>query len=252
MHSEGKPTPGGRWKRIAWAAAALPAVALSGCNFGAAPGSDVQGTDIANLYHLLFWVSIPIAVLVYGLILWSVIRYRKRDDREPPQIRENLPIEVAYTLIPVLIVGFLFWQTYRTEVKVDHVSGDPVVVDVTAFQWQWTFHYPQGNVTIYGTANEYPTMVVPAGETVQVDLRSEDVVHSFYVPDFLFKRQAIPGVLNRFDLTIPKPGKWRGQCADFCGLDHASMVFYVQAVPPAQYQQWLAQQAAAQGTVASQ
>lgn len=231
----------------------LPVLSLSACNFGAPSGSDVQGRDIAGLYHTLFWVSIPIAVLVYGLILWSIVRYRKRDDRIPAQMRENLPIEVAYTLIPILIVGFLFWQTYRTEVKVDRVTAHPaVVVDVTAFQWQWTFHYGEGNVTIYGTANHYPTLVVPAGETVQINLRSPDVVHSFYVPDFLFKRDAIPGVLNRFDLTIPSPGRWRGQCAAFCGLDHADMIFYVQAMPPAQYQQWLSQQTAAQGTGVAQ
>ena len=89
-----------------------------------------------------------------------------------------------------------------------------------------------------------PTLMLPVGQVVQINLATEDVIHSFFVPDFLFKRDAVPGIHNRFDWTIPRTGTFRGECAEFCGLDHDAMSFYVKAVPPAEFQQWLASQGA--------
>jgi len=129
--------------------------------------------------------------------------------------------------------------TFRTEVPIDRVSSDPsVTIDVTAFQWQWRFSYPQYGIQVVGTPDQPPTMVVPVGQTVQIDLRAQDVIHAFFVPAFLFKRDAIPGKLNRFDFKVIAPGTYNGECAEFCGLDHADMVFYVKAVTPAQFQAW--------------
>ncbi len=223
----------------------LLALALSACTFGEQSGATAQGQDMAHLYQLLFWTAIPVAGIVYLLIFWSIIRYRARgEDRGfPKQTRYHVPLEVTYTVIPVLIVIGLFIATYRTEAKVDAVVPHPaVVVNVSAYQWQWSFDYPSRGYTIFGTPRHFPTMVVPAGETVQINLVSQDVVHGFYVPAFLFQRLAIPGVTNRFDFRVDRPGVWRGQCTYFCGIDHAQMIFYVRALPPAQFQQWLAAQ----------
>lgn len=243
--------PSGQRSRARLIARLAPLLAvpllLTACNFGASGGTDVQGQDIAKLYQLMFWTSIPVFVIVEGLIVWSAIKYRKKSDRPVKQFQYHLPVEVLYTVIPVLLVGFLFWESFQTETKVDTVATDPpMIVNVTAFQWQWAFQYPAEHVSIYGTISHYPTLVLPTGRTIEIVLRSADVIHSFWVPDFLFKRQAIPGVTNRFDIKIPKPGVFRGQCAQFCGLDHALMIFYVKAVPPAQFTQTLNREAQAQ------
>jgi len=224
-------------------------LALTACGFGAPPGATTQGQAIAGLYHVLWYFAIPVGVIVYGLILWSVVRYRRRpgDDGLPKQTRYAAKLEVTYTVIPILMVVAIFGFTYHAEQKVDRVVSDPaVVVDVDAFQWQWRFTYPAQGITIVGTPGHVPTLVLPSGETTQIVLRSEDVDHAFFVSDFLFQRQAIPGVVNRFDLTIPEPGEWPGACTLYCGLDHTLMDFAVKALPPSAFQVWASQTRRAQ------
>jgi cytochrome c oxidase subunit II len=225
--------------------AALPLLAFTACRFGAPPGSNTQGQHISNLYQLLFYAAIPIAVIVYGLILFSIVRWRRRrgdPDRMPPQFRYHIPLELSYVAIPLLLVAGLFVAIYNTEKHIDAVSANPDLrVDVTAFQWQWRFAYPQYGIDIVGTPARNPTLVVPADSTVQIRLFSADVAHAFYVPDFLFKRDAIPGHPNVFDFTDIHPGTYRGECAEFCGLDHAYMNFTLRALPPAQFQTWVQQ-----------
>jgi cytochrome c oxidase subunit 2 len=221
---------------------ATPAAALllfTACRFGAPAGATVQGKSIANLYHLMFYIAIGVGGLVYGLIGWCILRYRRKSDQLPPQTRYHVPLEITYTIVPILIVIGIFVATYRTEVPIDRVTGDPpVTIDVTAFQWQWRFSYPQYGIQVVGTPSRPPTMVVPVGQTVQINLRAQDVIHAFFVPDFLFKRDAIPGKLNQFDFEVDTPGTYDGECAEFCGLDHADMVFYVMAVSPSQFRAW--------------
>jgi cytochrome c oxidase subunit 2 len=187
-----------------------------------------------------------VGALVYVLIIYAAVAYRKRKrdgDELPRQTRYHVPLEVTYTLIPLFIVIWLFVYTFRTEERVDHVAKNPaVVVNVTGFQWQWRFDYAQSGVSVVGTPDRPPTMVLPVGQIVEIDLVAQDVIHSFFVPDFLFKRDAIPGMRNRFDITIPKAGVFRGECAEYCGLNHGDMTFYVRAVPPQEFQAWLASQ----------
>jgi cytochrome c oxidase subunit II len=231
----------------------LPLLLMTGCRFGAPPGDTEQGQKIGNLYHLMFYIAIGVAAVVYLLILWCVVRYRRRSDDLPPQFRYHIPLEITYTVIPVLIVVGIFVATFRTENRIDAVAAHPsLVVNVTAFQWQWRFQYPAQHVQIVGTPQRPPTMVVPVGKTVRVNLRATDVNHAFFVPAFLFKRDAIPGVVNHFDLDPTRAGTFVGECAEFCGLNHAEMYFYVKAVPPSQFSSALRsatkQQASGQGT----
>jgi cytochrome c oxidase subunit 2 len=226
--------------------AATTVLLLTACNFGMSPGQTVQGQDINGLYRLLFWFAIPIAALVYGGMLWSIARYRRRrgdDGSLPKQVRFNLPIEIAYTAIPVVIVIILFGFTLSTMDKVDARSSSPAVtINVTGFRWQWRFAFPGAGFTVVGTRaspSEGPTILVPVGQTIRINLGAADVIHSFFVPDFNFKRDAIPGVTNHFDLTISQPGVYRGECAEFCGLNHADMTFFLKAVPPAEYAAWI-------------
>jgi len=140
-----------------------------------------------------------------------------------------------------VIVLFLFVATLQAQHKVlDPVAQPGVKVTVTAFQWSWRFAYEGTGVEVIGTPERVPELVVPVGQTVRVKLETADVVHSFYVPQTLFKRQAIPGITSEFDLTFEKVGLYHGACVQFCGLQHTDMVFRVRVLSQGEYQSWLA------------
>jgi cytochrome c oxidase subunit 2 len=237
-------------------------LALGGCNFyptyGASRGATQQGSDTFKLYSGMMTTGIIVGGLVAVLILWTIFRYRRRSDEMPRQFHENVPIEILYTVVPVLIVAVLFFFTVITENKVDALqpvdakvtsTGKPVVnIRVTAFQWGWRFDYPGLDVgvageTTNGPNNHGPQMVVPVGQTVQITLVSDDVIHGFYVRDFNFSRYALPGVVNLFDLDVLHAGYYPGQCTQICGLYHSEMLFSVKAVSPAAFSQWAATEA---------
>jgi cytochrome c oxidase subunit 2 len=241
---------------------------LGGCNFypsyGASRGATQQGQDTFKLYSGMMTTGIIVGGAVFLLILWTIVRYRKRSDEMPQQFHENVPIEIIYTVVPILIVAFLFAFTVITENKVDAIvpvnatstaSGTPVVdIRVTAFQWGWRFDYTGLNVgvageTTNGPNNHGPQMVVPVGQTVQITLVSDDVIHGFYVRDFNFSRYALPGVVNYFDLDVLHAGTYNGQCTQICGLYHSEMLFSVRAVSPVAFTQWAASQVAAGHTL---
>ena len=277
MHAPtARPAPAGRRRRIllALGAAALPVI-LGGCQvptFLGFRGSSAQGQDEFKLYAGTVIAAIVVGVLVGGLILWAVIRYRRRSaDDMPRQFQYHIPLEITYTILPVIIVLVLFGFTVVTENNVDAVVNHPAAtVNVYGFQWGWEFDYPSNHVVIQaGTTTDpdpvgpegvsgpacHPTqwclgpgLVLPAGQTVRINLRSRDVVHGFYVPEFNFSRYAQPGVLNEFDFTVNKPGVYRAQCAQFCGLYHSLMLFHVVAMAPAQFQAWLSAEQASGST----
>jgi cytochrome c oxidase subunit II len=225
--------PAARW----FALAALVVVAA-----GCAPQSVTEeGQAVYGLYNLFLYIAAVVFVLVSGLVIWSVVRYRRRDDELPKQTHGNNRLELTWTLIPTVIVLVLFVFTMQAQDKVLDQSGDADVdITVTAFQWSWRFTYEGTGAEVLGAPDRIPEMVVPVGQTIRVKLISADVVHSFYVPQTLFKRQAIPGTENEFDLTFEKEGLYHGQCTQFCGLQHPDMVFRVRVVTQGEYQSWLA------------
>jgi cytochrome c oxidase subunit II len=229
-------------------AAALVLLALSGCDstFGQKSGATKQSRGIADLWRGSMIVAIIVGAIVVSLIIWCVLRYRHRPrDGVPSQRQYNVPLEITYTAIPIIIVLVLFAFSWTVQNDVDALSSDPAVtVEVRGFQWQWQFHYPREHITVTGLPDRTPVMVLPARETIRFVLTSRDVIHSFYVPDFLFKRDVIPGVRNTFDITVQKPGMYRGYCAEFCGLDHARMTFAVRALSKADYRDWVARRQA--------
>ena len=223
-----------------WAVLLAAALTLAGC---APRAATEQGRTIGDLWVLFLVAAAAVGAIVYGLILWSVVRYRRRSQELPPQFRQHLPLEALYTLIPVVLVVILFVFTFRAEQRVGRLSDRPAAtVRVEAFDWSWRFSYPDAGVSVMGTPDAPPELVLPAGEAIRLILTSSDVIHAFYVPDFLFKRDAIPGLTNEFDLRIREPGTYQGLCAEFCGLDHARMRFTVRAVPRAEFDRWLAEQ----------
>jgi cytochrome c oxidase subunit 2 len=201
-----------------------------------------QGQAIADLWVVFGVASAAVGLVVWGLVTWSVLRYRARGSRElPVQTHGHLGLEIAWTALPIAIVAGLFVLTYRTIGAVESAPSPPAVaVRVTAFTWQWSFAYEGTNVTVVGQRDRPPELVVPAGEPVRVTLVSADVDHAFYVPAFLFKRDAIPGHPTTFDFTVVAPGVYPGQCAEFCGLQHDTMAFTVRAVDRATFDAWLA------------
>jgi cytochrome c oxidase subunit 2 len=220
----------------------------AGCGRGGAPApASAQGQDVLDLWRILLAAGVALGALVTGLILWSVVRYRRPKGALPGQLprqtRANVPLEVFYTVIPLVIVALLFGLTMWTQHRVDS-EGDAadLSVEVTGFQWGWRFRYPAQGVTVLGDANQPPTLVVPVGANVRLRLLAADVIHSFFVPAFLVKRDMIPGVDNSLDIRPIEEGRYPGVCAEFCGLDHWRMTFNVEVVSPAAFQAFIAEQ----------
>ncbi len=198
-------------------------------------------TKQAQITHNLWqgsWVALwAVGALVWGLIIWSVIAYRKRSDELPKQTRYNIPIELMYTIVPVMIVAVMLVFTVRDESAITKLSANPdVTVNVIGFRWSWTFNYVDENVYDVGSPTQLPTLYLPEGETVRFKLDSPDVIHSFWVPAFLMKMDVIPGRTNQFEVTPTKQGEFAGKCAELCGVDHSRMLFNVKVVSPQDYQ----------------
>jgi len=226
-------------------AAAAAGLALTGCqipSFGAYRGDTTQGQDAFKLWQGFFIAGAAVFLLVFFLIIWAVIRYRRRANTIPAQTQYHTLFEIVYTVVPVIFVLILFGFTFVTENEVDAVTTKQVTVNVTAFQWGWEFQYPNYDVKVLGVETQNPAMVIPANQQVRIYLRSADVVHGFYVPQFNFSRYAQPGVTNQFNLDVIHPGTYRGQCTQFCGLYHSLMFFQVKAVTPDQFHAWIEHQ----------
>lgn len=229
------------------ALAGAAAVFAEGCL--ATPVTD-RAQGVASLYAGFVALAAVVALVVYGVTTFAIVRYRRRspDQPLPVQRQGDLRLEAIWTAIPVLMVLGLFAATLVVLGRVDARStGSVTEVDVNAYRWGWTFAYAGTPVTVTGTGDPGPEVVLPVGEPVRVVLTSADVIHAFYVPQFLFKRDAIPGRTSEFDFTIQDPGTYRGQCAEFCGLLHSKMLFTVKAVSRAEFDAWLAAARASAG-----
>ena len=239
---------------------ALTAVLVSGCSssevlrFGWPEGVTPQATRMRELWTWSVIAALAVGVLVWGLIFWTTALHRKKasDTELPRQTQYNNPLEVIYTIIPFIIVAVLFYFTTVTQNFVTTNEANPdVKVDVTAFQWNWQFGYngeqtPSGDeVTTVGSSSEIPLLVLPTGKRIQFELTSRDVIHSFWVPEFLFKRDVFPSPDNNdtekdFQIAqIEREGAFVGRCAEMCGTYHAMMNFEVRAVSPGVFGQYL-------------
>jgi cytochrome c oxidase subunit 2 len=200
--------------------------------------------------------AMTVGVFVWGLIFWCIIAYRKRGDELPAQTRFNLPIEMIYTVAPFLIISVLFYYTAVVQTDVNRLPDDPdVVVNVDAFKWNWKFSYPEAlgadgqPVYTVGSSSYVPVLVVPINQRIRFVEHSEDVIHSFWVPDMLFKRDVFPGnVINQFETTILTEGAYVGRCAELCGTYHFSMNFEMRAVSEDEFARFLQAKQAGRST----
>ncbi|HEX7347633.1 MAG TPA: cytochrome c oxidase subunit II, partial [Candidatus Limnocylindrales bacterium] len=254
-------------------ALAVVVVVLSGTNpismgqgvvqsFFPPPAITDRGAAIRELYDLVFGLAAVIFFVVEGLIVWTVIRYRRRpgDDELPPQTHGNAVAEVVWTVVPTLIVAILFVASWSTLNAVEAVSAQPQLkVRAVAAQFLWSFEYMPDDYDPVTNKDAKPLLSIttpegpdggltlPVGRSVHLYLRSPDVIHAFYVPQFLFKRDVVPGRENSFEFKIDEKdvgNTFHGQCAELCGAGHNLMHFDVHAMDGAGFDAWLEQKIA--------
>lgn len=241
-----------KWSRSRVALAGVAgtaALVLAGCGstpetaLGLPESASDSAVHIADLWVGSWIAAFAIGILMWGLMFWAVIRYRRRhSDEVPRQTRYHLPLELLYTLVPILIVGVLFYFTVLTQNKVQAQDPNPdQEIEVIGQKWSWTFNYGSEkligeDVWDAGTIERVPTLVVPVNERIRFTLESPDVIHSFWIPAFHYKLDIIPGRTNSFDVTPTKEGTFVGRCAELCGTYHSAMIFNVKVVSADEYE----------------
>ena len=250
----------GRARAVAVTLAGAATLTLSGCTrqeeHGWLPSTRNTTNNtgrVIDLWNGSWIAALLVGVLVWGLIIWSMVAYRRRqgDTTIPAQVRYHLPLEVMYTAIPLMMVAVLFGYTYRDQTELISTSTTPdLSIGVIAKQWAWQFNYLnddaydtgiQVELNKPGVEQEVPTLYLPINERVQFDLYSEDVDHDFWIPAFLMKMDTIPGLENKFQVIPRKLGTYKGRCAELCGEYHSEMLFNVDVVTRAQYDAHIAQ-----------
>jgi cytochrome c oxidase subunit II len=237
---------------------------LTGCSgeaarLGIPEPMTAQGARVLALWQGSWAAAFAVGILVWGLIIWAVIFHRKRSEKLPPQVRYNLPIEALYTVLPLVIIAVLFYFTVKDQNYLKDTDADPdVVVDVLAYQWSWQFTYEgeenaEGeDVAVSGVPGPEgsPTLVLPNHSVVHFNLESPDVIHSFWIPAFVYKLDVIPGHPNEFQVEVDVPeelveageAQFEGRCAELCGVEHSMMLFTVEVMEQGDYEAWLDEQ----------
>jgi cytochrome c oxidase subunit 2 len=213
-------------------------------------GISPQGQDVHQLYVIILILAAPVFIAVEAALIWCIVRYRKRSDEPAPQTVGGSRSLGVFFVIPAVIVALLFPFGETTLLRIERTEPPQVQIRVEGFQWQWTFLYLQEGIFVAGKTLVRPAeMVVPVDEPVKITLTSRDVIHSFFVPDLLFKRDAIPGRTSTFEFTPTELGTFPAQCAEFCGLWHSKMTFDVKVVSSLDYQAWIKQQRKAAASI---
>ena len=221
---------------------------LTGCAKVSGLGYE-EGVTSVNDISLSLWQGAWIAGGVVGvftliLILWPAVFHRAKASKGefPKQTQYNVPVEIAYTIIPFIIVAVLFYYTAvkQTEI-VEKTSNYKHEILVDGFQWSWQFSYPEAGpkAVVTGTPAQPPTLYVPLGEKVRYTITSNDVVHGFWIPAFMIQMQNLPGVTNYLEFTANKLGTYPGRCNILCGRNHSQMLFSVKVVTPGEYKTYL-------------
>jgi cytochrome c oxidase subunit 2 len=210
-----------------------------------------QAVHIAELWKWAWVAALLTGAVVWGLIFYASWRFRRRSEDEiPVQTRYNLPLEVFYTIFPIIMVVVFFYWTVTVQGRIgignDRVDNPDHVVEVVGQQWSWTFNYVNEDavdspvVFTAGTGSHIPTLVLPVGQVTEFKLSSPDVIHSFWIPGFLIKMDVIPGQTgddrNSFQVTPTKTGTFMGKCTELCGVSHSRMLFNVMVVTQAEFE----------------
>lgn len=251
------------------------AALLTGCgsNMGLPDAATTEGEEVISLWQVYLTLAIIVSGIIWVLVTFTVIasvRRRRQHAAEaaataaeahadqptstdldpgnggqrgrahiPEQVQYRTKLELFFVALPIALVLVLLGLTFRVDALLTETSEQPdLVIEVTGFQWQWQFHYPELGITIAGDPEDPPVLYLPVGRTIRFELLAEDVIHSFWVPEFLEKRDMVPGVTNQIEVTVSEPGSWVGRCAEYCGLNHWKMWFDVEAVAGDQFDTW--------------
>jgi cytochrome c oxidase subunit 2 len=260
-------------------AGSLPAHAESGWGLlNMTQGVTQISRKIYDLHMEIFWICVIIAVIVFGAMIWSIVTYRKSKGAVADvTLVHNTKVELIWTTIPVVILVFMAVPAARTLVEIEDTSKTDISIKVTGFQWGWQYDYLDSGVAYFSrldrksdaarelmsgidptTVDHYllsvdKPLVVPVGMKVRLLITGADVIHSWWVPAFGVKKDAIPGFVNEawFKVDTDKPGLYRGQCAELCGRDHGFMPIVVDVRSKADFEAWLKDKAAEQKQAAA-
>ena len=236
---------------------ASPAWAATGLNPLLPNAVSENGHDLYNLYLLISPFAILVFILVEGLLLAIIIKFRRKRlpaNYKPPQWHSNLRLEVTWTLVPFLIlcvIGAASFVTLQRDFIEPAAASDNMTISVTGHRYGWDFKYPEG-FTVHSEGLTATPMVIPVDELVRLQLQSIDVIHGFWVPDLTGKTDLVPGYTNFTWIRVHQTGEWRGQCTELCGAGHYSMQLRVKALSQSDYDAWVAQHAAGGQTTSAQ
>ena len=238
---------------LVWSAGAHADYALN-----MTPGVTAISRDVYNLHMLIFWICVAIGAGVFGVMFWSIYHHRKSRGVVPAQFHESTLIEIVWTVVPMLILVAMAVPATKTLIRMADARDADLTIKVTGYQWRWHYQYLNENIGFFSTLSTPVAqihndadkgehyllevdqrMVVPVGKKIRVLTTAADVIHSWWVPTLALKKDAIPGFINESWTLIDKPGIYRGQCVELCGKDHGFMPFVVEALPEAEFKQWV-------------
>ena len=256
----------GSWLRqlllipVVYLAAAAPAFAD---DLNMPVGVTEISREVYDLHMTIFWICTIIGVVVFGAIIWSVLHHRKSFGVEPATFHESTRLELAWTIVPTLILIGMAFPATQVLVKMYDTGGEDMTVEVRGYQWKWEYKYldedlnktfsfmsnlatPAGEIRNQSVKGEHYLLEVdeplriPTNRKVRFLITANDVIHAWWVPDFGIKRDAVPGIINELWTIVEEPGVYRGQCTELCGKDHGFMPVVVQAMPEDEYDAWYA------------
>jgi cytochrome c oxidase subunit 2 len=237
-------------RRVRLPLAASAVLIASGCgSIGLPESATGQGDEVTWLWRIVVVTAALVTLLIWGLtttVVVAALRRRRSEGRDhiPDQHQYRTRLEIGYTVAPLFIVMAILGLTFVVTQRVTATERPDLTVGVIGFQWQWQFTYPDRNLRVNGDAGTLPQLWLPVGRRVRFQVSSPDVIHSFWVPEFLEKRDMIPGTTNTVDVTVKRSGQWVGRCAEYCGFDHWRMKFAVCAVDPPAFDAWVTEQSA--------
>ena len=254
LHRRTSGVPSRVGRRAGMVAVAVGVALLAGCsaetqhewaNLAMPDPATEQAQHIFELWRWSWVAALSTGAVVWGLIFWVVVRFRRKHvDEIPVQTRYNLPLEIFYTVAPIVMVIVFFYHTVNVQNAVLDDTDQDRTIEVVGQQWSWTFNHrldgDEGPVVYTsGSGGDVPTLVLPVGETIQFNLHSPDVIHSFGIPAFLRKMDVIPGRVNHYEVTPETEGTFVGKCFELCGTYHSRMLFNVEVVSPDDYESYL-------------
>ena len=239
----------------------LPAVVMADWTMNMSPGVTGTSNQIFSLHMTILWICVAIGVVVFGVMFWSIFAHRKSRGAKPANFHENTVVEVLWTIVPLAILVAMAVPATATLIEMYDTTESDVDIKITGYQWRWRYEYinddfgyfsnmstPRAQIENRQAKGEHyllevdNPLVIPVGKKVRFLLTANDVIHSWWVPEFGVKKDAIPGFINETWTRVDEPGIYRGQCTELCGKDHGFMPVVVEAVPEEEYNQWVAEQ----------